>query len=442
MSQRHTPISAVQDQELHSDMRIPEPWLWIVWAALLAITILNLIIYAVGIPAYFSWFNSFHTDCLDGCLTPHIVQSLHALGISLPALASYWITVDLLFVLVYFGVAALIVWRKPTDRMALLAAFSLIAYGASFPSIPGALVDIHPSWWLPVNLVSEDVLGFPSLIVFLLLFPNGRFVPRWTRWVAVGAVALLVPEALFPGSSVNPSSWLFVLFLPIPLVVIGAIVFSQIYRYRHVSTPVERQQTKWIVFSTAVALVGFLLIGYLLPAVLRFFIPFQSLDLLPEAILVTSIYLLLLLIPLSIAIAILRYRLWDIDVLISKTLVYVLLTSILLVVYAACIFGLQILFQDLFHQTSEVTIVISTLIIAALFQPLRTRIQSGINRRFFRRKYDAARTLTTFSTSLREEMDLDQLSKQLVNVVQETMQPSHVSLWLRKPQTEQKAREL
>jgi len=149
-------------------------------------------------------------------------------------------------------------------------------------------------------------------------------------------------------------------------------------------------------------------------------------------LLVSIFCLLLLLIPLSLAIAILRYRLWDVDVLINKTLVYGLLTGTLVVVYAGCIVGLQALLRGLLQQTSEVAIVISTLVIAVLFQPLRKRIQQGIDHRFYRRKYDAAHTLAAFSTILRNELDLSQLSEQLVAAVQETMQPAHVSLWLRK----------
>ena len=161
--------------------------------------------------------------------------------------------------------------------------------------------------------------------------------------------------------------------------------------------------------------------------------PFQELSLLPFTILITSIYLILLLIPLSLAIAILRYRLWDVDVLINKTLVYGLLTGMLGAVYAGCIVGLQALLRGLVNQTSDVAIVISTLVIAALFQPLRKLIQAGIDRRFYRSRYDTARTLAAFSATLRNEVDLSQLSEDLVTVVQETMQPAHISLWLRRP---------
>jgi hypothetical protein len=420
-----------------ANTRIPERLIWVAWISLFALTMLNLIIYAIGVPAYFAWFNSLHTtDCIDVCLTPATIQSLHKLGISITAYAAYWIMINLLFALVYFAVAGLIFWHKPYDRMAWLAAFSLVALGGSFPSIPSALVAAHPVWSLPVTLVGEDVLGFPSLIIFFFLFPTGHFVPHWTRWMAFGFATLFVLLAIFPDKFSRDSIWPGILLILVPFVVLGSLVFAQVYRYRNISTPVEQQQTKWIVFGTAIALLGFLVLGYLLAAFLRLIIHVQSLDPLASVIVITSINLLLLLIPVSIAFAILRYRLWDIDILINRTLVYGSLTAILALVYFTSVFALQALlsiFTGHFSTVpqSPIVIVASTLGIAALFTPLRRRLQALIDRRFYRSKYDAARTIAAFSRTLSNEVDLNQLKENLLAVVQETMQPSHVSLWLR-----------
>jgi hypothetical protein len=148
----------------------------------------------------------------------------------------------------------------------------------------------------------------------------------------------------------------------------------------------------------------------------------------------------LLLIPVSVGIAVLRYRLYDIDVLINRTLVYGTLTVLLALVYFSLVIGLGSLVRLFTGQLSQspVVIVASTLVIAALFHPLRRRLQAIIDRRFYRRKYDATRILAAFSVTLRNEVDLNQLREELVAVVQETMQPAHVSLWLRKPQQVEK----
>ncbi len=204
---------------------------------------------------------------------------------------------------------------------------------------------------------------------------------------------------------------------------------AQIYRYRRVSSPVQRQQTKWIVFCLLVCLlVGS---GVDVPTLV-----FRSLNILYDLFATTLTTLVFLLVPLSVGVAILRYRLWDIDVLINRTLVYGSLSTLLALIYFGCVFGLQALFHALTGQvaTSPPTIVVSTLAIVVLFQPFRQRIQKAIDRRFYRQKYDAAKTLTAFSTTLQGELDLTELGERLVAVVNETMQPSHVSLWLLQPE--------
>jgi hypothetical protein len=201
------------------------------------------------------------------------------------------------------------------------------------------------------------------------------------------------------------------------------------YRYRSVSTLIQRQQTKWVVFGTAIAILGFLGLDVLVQV---FSLP-QN----PNGygfLAGNTLYLLFqTLIPLSIGMAILRTKLWDIDVVINRALVYGTLTGILALIYFCLVFGFQLLVGGLTGNVSHSPLLIvgSTLVIAALFQPLRLRIQRIIDRRFYRRKYDAAKTLEAFSSTLRSEVDLSQLREHLLTVVQDTMQPAHVSLWLR-----------
>jgi len=279
-------------------------------------------------------------------------------------------------------------------------------------------------------------LGAMIFSNFLYVFPSGQFVPRWTPWLLIGwaieesGVTFLSTVPLNASLHSLIDGFLFIGLL-------ASIVAVQVYRYRRVSTLKQRQQTKWVVFGTTVGILGF--VATLIVGVYFFAVDTQSR---PLASLIgnTFLDLFLLFIPLSIGFAILRSRLWDIDIIINRTLVYGSLTALLALVYFGLIFALQSLFQGMFRQNNAVAIVISTLLIAALFHPLRRRLQAIIDRRFYRRKYDAVRTVAAFSATLRNEVDPAQLSEHLITVVQETMQPSHVSLWLRPSEHDGKQR--
>jgi hypothetical protein len=283
---------------------------------------------------------------------------------------------------------------------------------------------LPPVWTLPTEVV--NFLGSTCLGLFLILFPSGRFVPRWTRWIIVVWIAYWAYDNFFPNEPLH-NTWLPV----IPLLCLTAsLIALQVYRYRSVSTPVQRQQTKWVVFGIAVTFGGVVIAIPLVDGLLPLFLPMSPLAYFLVQIAFTF---LLILFPLSIAFAILHNRLWEIDTLVNRTLVYGTLTITLGLIYAGLIIGLQALLGTIIKQTNAIAIVISTIAIYALFQPLRHRIQAAIDQRFYRRKYDAAKTLEAFSATLRNEVDLEQLSEQLVAVVQETMQPASVSLWLRPP---------
>jgi hypothetical protein len=350
--------------------------------------------------------------------------ALAELGLSAGGYALYNVTLDTVFVSVFAVVATVIFWRRSDDLIALLVATMLVLWGTLnelFVLTPGAIEGTYPV--VDAAVVSLTYTGYMAWMLFFYLFPSGRFVPRWTRWNALCWV-------LFSGSWLftpfGPPEWPIVLFNGVIVVLWGSFVAAQVYRYARVSDRTQRQQTKWVVFGVAVAVAGALTTIFTVGAAVD--LPHQEVG--PRMLSMLLMDASALLIPLSIGVAVLRSRLFDIDVVINRTLVYGALTVTLIGVYFGGIVVLQSIFVVLTGQQSTLAVVASTLAIAALFNPLRRRVQALVDRRFYRRKYDAAKTLAAFSARLREETDLHALSSDVVGVASATMQPAHVSLWL------------
>ncbi len=416
------------------DTRLHGRWLLLARAAWLALAALILVVFVASLPVFFTQFQTIcrAAPCPAWQITPDYARAIQQLGFSLSSLVAIQVALAALLELVSFAVVAVIFWRRSDERIALVVALFLLTFASDLNFNLDALVALHPAWTLPVRVVSY-VNGCSWYFVFAL-FPDGRFVPRWIRWFAFGFALLSVPLNFFPGSipGVPHFGDLYQVYFAVQGI---GLVGLQIYRYVRVSTQVQRQQTKWVVFGVAIAILATTAISLVDPAVVNQ--PHTIVDLLVGVV----SFLLFLLIPLSFGIAILRYRLWDVDTLINKVLVYGLLTGLLGALYAGLIVGLGSLVGAITRTINQpLVLVISTLVIAALFLPVRRRIQSIIDRRFYRKKYDAVRTLAAFSATLRQEVDLNELREQLLVVVQETMQPAHVSLWLRSPEHEGKQR--
>src|SRR5215217_7518954 len=396
-------------------------WLLLARVAWVALTVIVVGLQVAGIPYFYArTINNLNFDRL----TTEQVQVFKNLGLTPEFYAAYTVALPVGAMVVFTAIATVIFWRRSEDRMALFGAFMLVVFGgaALTSDVPQTLAAAHPALWFPVHLL--DYLGQVAFVVFFYVFPNGRFVPRWTRWLAIAVALLYVPDIFFPDSSLDLLSG------PLFIGFIGSLVLVQVYRYRRVSNPAERQQTKWVVFGVAIGLVGFTML-----LTLANYVPsFEPTGPLGEMVAETCVYGLIALVPLAIGVAILRSGLYDIDILINRTLVYGSLTITLVALYFGVIVVLQRFFVLLTGQQSTIAVVASTLAIAALFNPLHRRIQSFIDRRFYRSKYDARKTLEDFSVKLRDETDLRTLNNDLVGVVTETMQPAHVSLWLR-PET-------
>jgi hypothetical protein len=404
-------------------------WLFLTRTAWVAVAVTTLGVFALSVPARYVQL---------GHPTAKVRAALAEVGLPASGYAFYNIALDTVFVSVFALVAIVIFWRRSDDPMALLVATMLVVWGplnGLLVQTPSAIEGMYHAFEVTLGATLTFV-GYMTWMLFFYLFPSGRFVPGWTRWLALCWV-------LFSGSWLftpfGPPSWPPLLFNAAVLVLWGSFPVAQIYRYVRVSNRLQRQQTKWVVFGVAVAVAGVLTTIFTVGA---------AVDLRPEEVAGRMLSMLLmdvfvLLIPLSIGIAVLRSRLFDIDVVINRTLVYGSLTATLVAVYFGSVATTQTLLRALTGQEEQpqLAIVVSTLVIAALFNPLRRRIQGFIDRRFYRRKYDARKTLEAFSAKLRDETDLDALNEELVGVVRETMQPAHVSLWLR-PDTAPKNEEL
>jgi hypothetical protein len=380
---------------------------------------------------------------------------LLALILTQPNLHTYdtWLdnTLNAVF---YSTVGALVASRRPENLVGwLLCLFALSEsvqlFGAEYaiyallsrPNwLPAGEAMAWTSYWiLPV------IIGLS--VFYLLLFPTGLLPSRGWRplaWLTVAFVFVGVISGAFSTGPVEglgpirnplgidgfPNVYGAVLDIMAPVLLVAAAA-SVFMRLRY-AIGVESQQIKWFAYAAAATVIG-LSLAYVIPTVIDTPLWFERAG---YAVLIAVIPA----IPISIGIAILRYRLYDIDIIINRTLVYGSLTATLVALYFGGIVVLQRIFVALTGQQSTLAVVASTLLIAALFNPLRRRIQSFIDRRFYRRKYDARKTLEDFSVKLRDETDLDALEDDLVGVVTGTMQPAHVSLWLR-PDTASTRRE-
>ena len=343
----------------------------------------------------------------------------------------YMLTFSYLVALMCVLVGVVIAWRKADDRVAWLAGAMLVTLPVFFGPGGESGAWAYYRWpWRSTFALTHDVLslaGLQMIVLFVFVFPDGRLPLRWMRWAlgAFMAATSALAALLLAAGAVDFYIPTVITFVTIMLLGLA----GQFYRYRRLSTPLGRQQTKWVVVGLALLITGFLVSVALQAATTA--TPAEGVVLLAMNH-VQGLSLALL--PVTLAFSVLRYRLWDIDRLIRRTLLYAVLTGALAGLYLGSVIVLQSVLRAATGQAqSPVVTVLSTLLIAATAGPLRVRVQGGMDRRFNRRRYDAARTLEAFGADLRGDAyaDLDRLNDQLIGVVQDTLEPEKVSLWLR-----------
>jgi hypothetical protein len=395
------------------------------------VAVVDALILLIGIPLYFQELRQTcdpltnSQRCGAGQLTAHAFHALGQYGVTPDVYAAVTVLLVGVAAALICLIGALIARRKWNQGMGLLLAIVLITVGAtgSTAEFLGALslarssLPASAAWLVGALVYTVVFLQWPAFGAVVLAFPTGRFVPR-NSWLIVFLWTTPVAAFLFPAPS-----WVSVVAAAVTF---GSTIAVALWRYQHILSPVQRQQVKWPLYALIItlALKTISIVIFLSPSLggaVETVAPFLN-------VLIDSGVTLFA--AIALCIAILRYQLFDIDRLINGTLVYGLLTGILGMVFVVTVIALQQFFRLITGQASPLALVASTLFIAGLSQPLRSRIQNLIDRRFYRSKYDAQKILASFSATLRQEVSLTELQAQLVTAVKQTMQPVHVSLWI------------
>ncbi len=371
----------------------------------------------VSLPAYSARLQTVcvHAPCVYGQLMVDSARAIRQIGFSPVGYGLVVVAFTVISALVYMTVVLAIFWHRSDDWMALLVALTLATFVQAY-GLRGQ------AWHIFIEgvVLLQDI----SLFFLVVLFPDGRFAPRWMRWVTLVVLPLGVVDTLFP--NVMPFGTLPTFLIG---VVFGVIVFGTlIYRYRYVSGPVERQQIKWVVFSLIISGLG----GFGLSWLPSLF----TVLLLPSSLYHVFYFFatngLLLLIPLSFGVAVLRYRLWDIDILINRTLVYGLLTAIIVGVYVLSVGLLARLFQA---QGNIFISLLATGLVAVLFQPLRSRLQRAVNRLMFGERDEPYVVLSRLGQRLGATLAPDAILPTIVETVVQALKLPYAALGLMEEDT-------
>jgi len=365
--------------------------------------------------------------------SPTTLANLSALHLAPTLYAAYLLALEIVFTGTYLITGLILFLRRADDRMALLAALVLVAFGAGNQTVTPTSESLRGlSPWLDFLLNALITLAWIGFAWFFYLFPNGQFVPGWTRWLAVAWAVIAIPWNFAASTALAPlhwPPWLFASF-------IGAFwaswLFSQLYRYRQVSNAIERQQTKWIVFATALVVsvgVLFFVVGSFLPGYALLVEDQPTPVGLGYLLIVGSVARLgMLLIPLTLAFSILRYRLWEIDSLINRTLVYGALTIFVVGAYVLVVGGLGVAFQA---SGNFLLSLIATGVIALLFNPLREWLQYFVNRLVYGERDDPYTALSRFSQQLEGALAPDLVLPTLAETVARTLKLPQVVITLK-----------
>jgi signal transduction histidine kinase len=396
----------------------------VVWIALAT---LSVGIFLIGVPFRFRQLTSpcAEKECAFLQLSFEEAQALQEAGLSLRFLAAYDGVLSAVLMLVFAGLAVMIFWRRSGEWTALLVSLWLVTFGTTVFATTLALAEAFPIWEPLISFV--DGLGWVFLLpLFLFIFPDGRFTPRWTRWLfTIWMVWGIVGIAIEQFFSDVPASEMVTVVPWVSMQLTG--VGAQVYRYVRVSDGVQRQQTKWVVFGLVGTVVVLIVADLVTSGSL---VPGQSglSDLIRKLAEPALVTIAMLIIPLSFTFAILRYRLWDIDMLINRTLVYGSLTVVIVGLYALVVGGLGALVQT---SGNLLLSILATGLIAILFHPLRQRLQQGVNRLMYGERDDPYAVLTRLGQQLEATLAPDAVLPTIAETLAHSLKLPYVAISLK-----------
>jgi len=410
------PVTAIHRRSCRTDTRLYGGWLIcsrVVWVVVLVAAVG---LFIASIPFIFT---DAHTICAPAAcnygsyVTPGQARELQHLGLSVDFYAAIVLMLSIVLEFVYVAVGVVIFWKRSDDRMALLSSLALITFSAAFR---GYNPELSLSPLLYVLTLSMAFFGNCCMGFFLYLFPTGRFVPRWTGFFAMCWIVYWGVTNLIMDSIVTNPGFSFIIFLGL----LASVVVTQVYRYRRISTSEQRRQTKWVVFGISLALIGFLSLMIVAAIV--------QLSIIPNLILGSLLYIFLMLIPLSLGVAILHSHLWDIDIIINRTLVYGALTACVVGIYVLIVVGLGTLLQN---SGNLLISLLTTGLVALLFQPLRERLQRAVNRLMYGERDTPYRVISRLGQRLEATLAPNEVLPTIVETVAQALKLPYVAITLK-----------
>lgn len=389
-------------------------WLNLLRVVQVVVICLTIGLFIASIPLNYEQRNTIcrATVCPPGQLTTASEQALNEIGMSVDTLVKITIALDVL-VAVIFTISAIVIFvRKPGDALSLFVTMMLITFGtATFTAGIQGISQANPSLrWLTSTIAMIGNLG---IIAFLFIFPSGRFVPRWTSLILIAWIVFQLPRYYIPDSFLNIANTNPLLYNLLFTIGVLSGVGNQIYRYRRVSNPVERQQSKWVVYGLGIG-IG----GYIVLRLLGVFVPDPNGSGLPISLtLLIASDLFILLLPISIAIAVVRYRLWDINPIINRTIVYGMLSASTIALYILAV-GIA---SRYFQEANYIIAFAATGVVAILFEPLRQRLQRAVNRLMYGERDDPATVLTRLSQRIDSALAPDSVLQTIVETLAQTL---------------------